>query len=212
MKLYADAPVRRTRQVAGDLLFVVWVVVWLKLAAVVHDATLGLATPGRRIESAGTGLAGRLRDAGRAVDDVPLVGDKVRSPFDGAGRAADQIAAAGTSQVQAVEHLAFWLALVVGAIPVLVLAVTYLPRRWRFSRTATAAQRFVDSSADLELFALRAMAHQPMHRLARISPDPVAAWRTGDAAVVRALAVLELGDVGLTPPAPTGRVAAGGAG
>ena len=200
MKLYADGPARRTRQMVGDLLLVLWVVLWLWLANVVHDATLALAAPGRSIESAGSGLAERLRDAGGAVSDIPLVGDQVSSPFDGAGRAADQIAAAGTAQVHAVEHLAFWLGLIVGALPILVLVAVYVPLRWRFVREATAGQRFVDSAADLELFALRAMANQPMHRLARVSPDPVAAWRQGDQQVVRALAVLELDDAGLTPP------------
>jgi hypothetical protein len=200
MKLYADGQVRRTRQVVGDVLLVVWVAVWLRLAGVVHDSTLALATPGRKIEAAGGGLAAKLRDAGSEVDKVPLVGDSVRSPFDGAGRAADQIAAAGTSQVAAVHHLAFWLGITVGAIPILIMLAVYVPLRWRFVRQATAGQRFVDSSADLTLFALRAMANQPMHRLARISDDPVRDWRHGVPDVVRALAVLELRDSGLTPP------------
>ena len=200
MKLYADGPVRRTRQMLGDVLLVFWVVLWIRLAQVVHDATLALATPGRKIETAGGGLADRLRDAGSAVGDVPLVGDKVRSPFDGAGKAADQIADAGASQVAAVEHLAHWLGLTVGALPILLVVLVYLPLRWRFVREASAGQRYVDSSADLDLFALRAMSRQPMHRIARISPDPVRAWREGDRDVVRALAVLELRDAGLTPP------------
>ena len=200
MKLYADGSARRTRQMLGDLLLVLWVVLWIRLAQVVHDATLALATPGRKIEAAGGGLADRLRDAGSAVGDVPLVGDQVRSPFDGAGRAADQIADAGASQVVAVEHLAHWLGLTVGVLPILLVLLVYLPLRWRFVREASAGQRFVDSSADLDLFALRAMSRQPMHRLARISPDPVRAWREGDRDVVRALAVLELKDAGLTPP------------
>lgn len=201
MKIYADHSARRSRQIVGDLLFVVWLLVWLWLANVVHDATLALATPGRRIEAAGSGLAGRLRDAGSAVGGVPLVGDKVRSPFEGAGRAADQIAAAGTSQVVAVQHLAFWLGVSVAAIPILLLVALYVPRRVRFVRTATASQRFVDAAADLELFALRAMAHQPLQRLAAVSDDPVRAWRDGDADVVRSLALLELRDAGLTATA-----------
>ena len=200
MKLYADGPVRRTRQMVGDVILVLWVLLWLKLANVVHDATLALAAPGRRIEEAGSSLAGKLRDAGSAVGDVPLVGDQVRSPFDGAGKAADQIAAAGTAQVEAVQHLAFWLGITVGALPILLVVLVYLPLRWRFVREASAGQRFIDASADLDLFALRAMSNQPMHRLARISPDPVRAWREGDPDVVRALAVLELEDSGLTPP------------
>jgi hypothetical protein len=200
MKVYADGSVRRTRQMLGDVLLVLWVVLWLKLAYVVHDATLALATPGRKIEAAGGGLAAKLRDAGSAVGDVPLVGDRVRSPFDGAGRAADQIADAGASQVQAVQHLAYWLGITVGALPILLVVLVYLPLRWKFVREASAGQRFIDASADLDLFALRAMSHQPMHRLARISSDPVRAWRDGDADVVRALAVLELKDAGLAPP------------
>ena len=134
------------------------------------------------------------------MGDVPLVGDKVRSPFDGAGKAADQIADAGASQVAAVEHLAYWLGITVGALPILLVVLVYLPLRWKFVREASAGQRFIDASADLDLFALRAMSHQPMHRLARISSDPVRAWRDGDADVVRALAVLELKDAGLAPP------------
>ena len=200
MKLDADGHVRRTRQITGDVLLLVWVVLCLWLAGVVRDATLALATPGREIEAAGGGLAERLRDAGSAVGDIPLVGDEARSPFDGAGRAADQIAAAGTAQVEAVQDLAFWLGIAVAAIPILVMLLVYLPRRWRFVREATAGQRFIDSSADLDLFALRAMAHQPMHRLARISDDPVRAWRDGRPDVVRALALLELGDAGLSAP------------
>jgi hypothetical protein len=37
-------------------------------------------------------------------------------------------------------------------------------------------------------------------RLTRIAPDPAAAWRAGDPAVVRRLAALELTDLGLRPP------------
>jgi hypothetical protein len=200
MKIYADGRSRRVRQQVGDLSLVVWSALWLWVAAAVHDATLALAAPGRRMQAAGGGLAGQLRDAGSVVGRLPLVGDDARAPFDGAGRAADQLSAAGGSTVQAVQHLAFWLAVVVAAVPVTLGLVAYLPRRWRFVREATAGRRFIDSSADLELFALRAMANQPMHRLARVSPDPVGAWRSGDRAVVRALALLELRDAGLTPP------------
>jgi hypothetical protein len=58
----------------------------------------------------------------------------------------------------------------------------------------------VDAEADLQLFALRAMSNQPMHQLARVSDDPVAAWQRGDREVVHALAKLEMRSVGLRPP------------
>ena len=200
MKLYADAPGHQARQVLGDLLLMLWIALWVRLSQVVRDATLALAAPGEQIEEAGTGLAGKLRDAGGTVGDLPLVGDQARAPFDGAGDAADRIAAAGAAQVEAVQTLAFWLSLAVGAIPILVVVAFYVPLRWRFIRTASAGRRFVDSGADLDLFALRAMSNQPLHRLARISDDPVRAWRDGDPDVVRALAALELRDTGLGLP------------
>ena len=200
MKLYADSPGRQARQAAGDVLLVVWVIGWVLIARVVHDSTMLLARPGEEISAAGKGLAERMRDAGSAVDGTPLIGDELRTPFDGAGDAADQIAAAGVSQVEAVDQLAYWLSLSVGAIPILVALAVYLPMRWRFAREATAGQRFIDTGEDLDLFALRALSRQPMHRLAEISDDPAGAWRRGDPAVVRALAVLELREAGLRPP------------
>lgn len=200
MKFYADAPIRRTMQILGDVLLVVWVYAWVRTAVAVRDATLSLAEPGEQISAAGTGLADQLRDAGDRVGGLPLVGDEVRAPFDGAGGAADRLAAAGDAQVAAVETLAFWLSLAVWAVPVLLAVAIYLPLRWRFVREASAGRRFVDSSDDLDLFALRAMARQPLHRLARISDDPAGAWRRRDPQVVRQLAALELRDSGLTVP------------
>src|SRR5687767_1576442 len=126
MKIYADTSTRRTRQQLGDLLVLVWVWLWVQTALIVHDATMTLARPGEEIAEAGGGMAERLREAGARVDDVPLVGDEVRAPFDGAGDAADQLAAAGTAQAQAVTELAFWLGLSVGAIPVLIALAVYL--------------------------------------------------------------------------------------
>jgi hypothetical protein len=44
------------------------------------------------------------------------------------------------------------------------------------------------------------MANQPMHRLAKISDDPVGAWRDGDTEVITRLADLELRSTGLRAP------------
>lgn len=201
MKLYADLPVRRARQVVGDLGLVLWVVLWSWLATRVYDATLSLAVPGERIEQASTSMAERLREAGESVSDVPLVGDDAARPFDGAGGAADELADAGRAQVEAVQTLAWWLAVAVLLVPVLLALAFYVPSRVRFVRRATAGQRFLDSAADLDLFALRALANQPLHVLARVSDDPARAWREQRPDVVRRLAALELRDTGLRPGA-----------
>lgn len=201
MKIYADLPVRRVLQITCDVLLVLWIWLWISIADTVHDATLGLAKPGREIDGAATGLAGQLRAAGDKVSGIPLVGDDVKKPFDGAGGAADKLAAAGQSQVQAVQTLAFWLGLAVALIPILIAVAFYLPPRIRFVLRATAGKKFLDSTADLDLFALRAMANQPLHVLARVTSDPAGAWRARDPELIRKLAALELKDSGLKPPA-----------
>ena len=96
--------------------------------------------------------------------------------------------------------MALVLGLTTAAVPILIVGGVWLALRVRFTRRATAAQRFVDAEPDLDLFALRAMATQPFQRLAAISEDPAGAWRRGDRDVVRALAVLELRECGLRPP------------
>ena len=199
MKLYADTPGRRIFQLAVDLLFVAWLVIWVWIGLAVHDGTMALAAPGRQTDASASALAGQLRDAGGRLDDVPLVGDEVATPFDRAADASDGLAAAGRSSVTAVERLALVLGLSIATIPILVVMAFYLPGRWRFIREATAGLRFIDSADDLDLFALRALTNQPIRVLAKVSDDPAGDWRRQDPRVVQRLAELELKDVGLRP-------------
>jgi hypothetical protein len=199
MLLYADTAGRRTVQLVADLLFVLWLVLWVWVGLVVHDGTMALASPGRQTDESASAMAGQLRDAGGALDDVPLIGDEVATPFDKAAEASDGIAAAGRSSVRAVEKLAFVLGLSIALIPILVVMAFYLPGRWRFIREATAGARFIDAADDLDLFALRALANQPMRVLATVSDDPAGDWRRKDPLVVTRLAELELKSVGLRP-------------
>ena len=201
MKLYSDVPVQRFGQVVGDLVLAAWVWACVELGLLVYKVTDALGAPGRKAAEAGDGLAGDLRRLSEPIGKVPAVGDQLRAPIDGAAGAAGKMAQAGRDQAHAVEQLAYVLAAVTIGVPVLFAVLIWAPRRIRFARRATAAQRFIDNAADLDLFALRAMANQPMHKLARISDDPVAAWRDGDREVVRALATLELRSTGLKPPA-----------
>lgn len=200
MRLYAATPVRRTRQIVADLILVGWVVLWVWIGTIVHDVTAALATPGLAISESAGSLGNAMDDAGNTLEGVPVVGDDVASPFNAARDAADGIAAAGLSTAETIQDLAVWLGVTIAAIPILLWMAFYLPVRIRFVRRANAGQRFVDANEDLDLFALRALANQPMHVLARISDDPAGAWRDRDPQIVRALGELELKDTGLRPP------------
>lgn len=200
MKFYADTPARRRRQILADLGFVLWAVVWIWLATRLFDLVLLLGAPGTAIESAGTSLADNMTSAGDSVAGLPVIGDAARGPFDRMSEASATIADAGRSQAEVVTRLAWFTAVIVAVGPIATLAAVWLPLRVRFARSAAAAQRFVDSDDDLDLFALRALARQPLRALAAIHPDPAGRWRDRDPAVVRALAELELRDEGLVPP------------
>jgi hypothetical protein len=201
VKLYSDVGVQRFGQVIGDLLLVGWIALCTALGLTVFKITNALGAPGRKASEAGDGLAGDLRRMSEPAGKVPAVGDQLRAPIDAAASAAARLAEAGREQAHAVEQLAYLLAGVTIGLPVLFAVLIWLPRRIRFSRRATAAQKFIDNAADLDLFALRALANQPMQRLAKISDDPVTAWREGDSAVIAQLAGLELRSSGLRAPA-----------
>ena len=200
MKLYSDIPARRLAQVAADIGMVLWVVLWVRIGGRVHEATMQLAGPGHDLAGAGTSFRGTMTTAGNRAAGLPLLDDRVATPFRSAAGVGTQIAQVGTDLVAAVENLARVLAVTTALVPVLIVGFVWAVLRVRFVRRAGAAQRFIDAAPDLDLFALRAMANQPMQRLARISDDPAGAWRRGEPDVVHALALLELRECGLRPP------------
>lgn len=201
MTLYAQTPWRRTRQVLGDVLVLGWVVLWVRIGQAVHDVVGRLAAPGRTLEDAGSSLSDGLTSAGDTVARVPLIGDDARAPFTAAGGAADSIARAGVEVQDGVHQLALLLGVTIAAVPILLVVAVWLRSRIRFVSRARGAERILDSAADLDLFAFRALATQPVRALARVSDDPADAWRRRDAEVVRALASLELRSLGLRGPA-----------
>ncbi len=129
-----------------------------------------------------------------------MIGDNIRAPFEKASEAGAALRGAGEAQVHAVDKLATFLGVTIAVMPILILLILWAPIRVRFIRQATSAQRFIDAAPDLDLFALRALARQPMTQLARIHDDPAGAWRAKDPAIVHALASLELRETGLRPP------------
>ena len=202
MKLYSDIPARRARQLLGDIGPVAWSLLWIWIASHLHGLVMNLATPGQAMADGATSLAGSIDSAGQSVSGLPVVGDSLASPVQGMGDAARAIASAGASEADAVSKLALFLSIALAFLAIASYAIFWIPFRIAFIRKATAARELAHGSDDLDLFALRALARQPLTVLVRIDPDPAAAWRRGDARVTRALAELELRSEGLRPPAP----------
>ena len=200
MGLYSPRPGRLAGQIVGDLFVVAWTVACALAAIAVNQVIAVLAIPARETARTTARLIENMREAGEQAARVPGVGDDLRRPFDAASVTLGSVVAAANEQVSSIETVALIVGWVVFLLPVALVVALWLPRRVRFFRQARASQQFLDASADLDLFALRAMASQPLHVLAGVSDDPVRAWREGDRTVIDALAEIELRRNGLRFP------------
>jgi hypothetical protein len=199
--LYAQLPARRARQVTGDLVVVAVLAVSVWVALQVRELVLTLRAPGERLIEAGSRLQGTFEGAAESAGRIPGFGDALA---DGLGRgsgAGESIVSVGRSQVALVDGLATWATILLIVLPVLVVAVGWLPwRLWYLRRSGIARRLAVTGQQDL--LALRALTRLPPQRLATVcgpGVDPATAWRRGDPDLVPALAAAELRSHGLRP-------------
>src|SRR4051812_50152829 len=95
MRLYADRPDHRARQIGADLGLVAWAVLWVLVARAVHRAVLVLADPGNAVADLGRSISDTMGSAAGAAADVPVVGDELSGPFDALGQAGGAGGGAG---------------------------------------------------------------------------------------------------------------------
>ncbi len=200
MGIYAKRPARMIGQLFGDGFVLLWTIGWAIIGIFVHRVIEILAVPARETARTATRLAENFREAATEAAKVPVAGEQLRRPFDAASVTLGNLITSANDQVTSIERLALIVGWLVFLIPVTIVVAFWLPRRIRFYRQARASQVFLDAVPDLDLFALRAMAAQPLYVLAEISDDPVKAWRSGDRAVINQLAELELRRNGLRMP------------
>ncbi|MDQ3753085.1 MAG: hypothetical protein M3333_09410 [Actinomycetota bacterium] len=194
MKIYADTPRLRTRQIVIDAVFIGWVVLWIRLGVLVSSLVEKLSVPLRAVREPASDFAGALSDVSEAVLRLPVVGDELSKSFGSAADAGRSLASAGARQGQSVDRLAILLGVMLAALAVAYALGRYLPWRLAWIREASAATRIQIERSDLYLFALRALANRPLQELRRVTPDPAGAFAAGD---YHALAELELEALGL---------------
>ncbi len=197
--LYSQYPVARTRQIIADVLGVLTTIVVITIGLAVTAAIRTLGQFGRDLESAGEGFQEGLGEAAENLGDVPLIGDGIRVPLDAAASAGGAVAEAGRGQQQFVELVAVGAGWAVVLFPLLVLALVWVWPRSRFVRRSATMRQLLESGMTGDTLAVRAMARAPLAELARVHPDPGAAWRAQDAEAIRALAALELRRSGIRP-------------
>lgn len=195
MKLYGESRFFRLRQITADVGVVLWVVTWVRVGIFMEHLFEQLAGPGEAVAGAGAGFSSTMSDVANKIGDVPGLGEALRSPFDAAADAGVRLQQAGQGQQDLVHRIALWLGFLLALIPIVLLLIRYVPRRISWIREASAAHHLRIDSADLQLFALRAVVNRPLHELRRACPDPAAALEQGDYAP---LARFELASLGLT--------------
>src|SRR5918992_4104232 len=158
MKLYAEVGSMRARQVATDACVVAWTGVWVWVGSRVRDVVGRLAGAGEAMERAGAGFTRPLEEAGETVAGAPVVGEALQGALEAVAGAGEALERAGAAQVDAVHNVALWLGVLLVVIPVSLLLLRYVPGRVTWVREASAAHGIRITSADLELFALRAAA------------------------------------------------------
>ena len=166
MGIYSTRPGRLAGQIFSDLFVLGWSIACAVAALLVNQVVAALAVPARETARTATRLMDNMREAAEQAARVPGVGEDLRRPFDSASTTLGNVVRSANDQVETIERLALVAGWLVFLIPVALVVALWLPRRVRFYRQARASQEFLDSSADLDLFALRAMASQPLYVIA----------------------------------------------
>ncbi|MCU1683650.1 MAG: hypothetical protein JWQ81_4389 [Amycolatopsis sp.] len=198
MTYYADQPIRRTAQLLSDLGAFLLTVFAIWLGVEVHAQVMKLQAPGTGLVDAGNGLTGTFNSAADHADDLPLIGSALAGALHSGSDAGAKLSEAGRWQIEAVSNLALWVTVLLIAIPVVFLLVTWLPLRLRFIRRATAGRRLqLLGEEGHDLLALRALVTQPLPRLAKAG-EVTTGWRERDPDVITKLAGWELERLGLS--------------
>jgi hypothetical protein len=198
MRFYAERPLRVARQLVADVAVIAWVWLVVTFAQAAQALIDQLQGPAGSLTSAGQTVRDTFAGAARTASGIPLVGEELARALNVGTGAGESLASAGQRQAQLIDTVGMWAAVAIVAFAAVSVVLVWLYVRLRYARTAGSA--VVARARDLDLLALRALAHQPTRQLLRVSGDPAAAWRRDDTAVVRDLAQLELSALGLRSP------------
>ncbi len=186
--IYAHDPGRRSRQIVGDLLLLMWCLGWILLGRLVHHLISLLKGPAQSLANAAGGLGEQV---GSISGSLPRV---LRGPLQGLEGNSAAIGGAASEQVEAISRVALLAGVTTAAVPIALALAIAIPLRLRWSSEARAANRLRSAPNFKELMARRAVVKQPLKQLARVTNDPVGDL---DAGRYEALARLEMRSLGL---------------
>ena len=186
IKLYPDLLMARLGYVLSDLGLLLWIVLWLFIGSVVYNAIMTLAAFGNAAISAGHTVHNAIGQVQQGIAGLPLgIGDALRGSLNPLYGIPDNLVVSGQNEIVAVQHLAFLLAVIVAAVPLLAGLLTYIPWRVRKTRGFRSLNRMLlrpganSVATTMQVLAARALYTLPYDELLRYSPDPIGEWREG---------------------------------
>ena len=89
MHIWSERPGSRVRELAADIITLLWLTVWIALGIRLYGFLANLAAAGRFVREGGTGITNAGETIGSAIEQVPLIGEGaaagVRGALAGAG-------------------------------------------------------------------------------------------------------------------------------
>ena len=183
--LYPDLARSRLGYVVADLAALLWVAAWLYAGDLVYHAVMTLSSIAGGVITVGQQVNDAVSHVQQAVGRLPLVGPALGDDLNPLHGVPHAVITTGRQELQAIHHLALLLGGVVAGVPLLAVALIYLPLRRRKARSFRSLARMVRQpganavSATMQVLAARALYTLPYDRLLRYSRDPIGEWREG---------------------------------
>ena len=183
--LYPDLARARLGYMAADLAAVLWVAAWLYAGDLVYHTVMTLSAIADGVITTGQQVNDAVSHVQQAVGSLPVVGPALGNDLNPLHGVPHTVITTGYQGLQAIHYLALLLGLVVAGVPLLAVALIYLPLRQRKARGFRSLARMVRQpganavSATMQVLAARALHTLPYDRLLRYSRDPIGEWREG---------------------------------
>ncbi|HMS61062.1 MAG TPA: hypothetical protein PKD63_02205 [Solirubrobacteraceae bacterium] len=211
MRLYPTLPADRTRTIAGDIIVVALLVLFVWSGMKVHDTVNELTAITAGVRDAGTSVQDGFANVAGAVDAIPLVGGALADSLKTTGGATGgNVVSAANAGETAVNDTATVLGWVTFTLPTLVLLAFFVPLRGRQIRRLTNAHHALGGPVSEErrrLLAMRAAFGMDWGDLRPFTKDPIGDLEAGR---LEPLIAALYADAGLAPPGPATTVAAPG--
>jgi hypothetical protein len=184
--LWSEVPRARVREIAADIVTVVWLGFWGRIGWRIYQDVSGYARAGQTVRSGGTALEAAGQRVGEALGKVPVVGKELGEAVNRAfAGAAGPLVVSGGQMESLIMTVAILLGILIATIPIAIWLSAYFPWRAERLRALRAAHQVIRMSPVApEPEIQRLLASRAIHRLSyqdllAYTPDPFGDWSLG---------------------------------